>query len=122
MELAKTFLQYRELAGRGGEAFDRAEVGAVDLHREDDAGSCRFAVDLDGAGAAHAVVAADMGAGGAEAVAQGVVQQGARFDFDGDGAAVEGEADLVAAVGGQERHSIACCMTARPTRRTSSRR
>ena len=56
-------LQHRQAARRRREAFDGADVRAVRLHRERQAGARRHAVDLDRAGAADAVLAADMGAG-----------------------------------------------------------
>src|SRR5205085_9911832 len=46
-----------------GEALDRAHLGAFAGEREGDARSCRRAVDLERAGAAHAVLAAEVGAG-----------------------------------------------------------
>ena len=52
---------------------------ALGLHREHQAGARRHAVDLHGAGAADAVLAADMGAGGAEDVAQEIAEQQARL-------------------------------------------
>ena len=64
------FLQRRQHAGCRRQPLDRAQVRAIDLHGELEAGARRIAVDLDGAGAAHAVLAADMRAGGAEHVAQ----------------------------------------------------
>jgi hypothetical protein len=42
---------------------------AVGLHREEQAGAHRLAVEEHGAGAADAVLAADVGAGQAEVVA-----------------------------------------------------
>ena len=48
---------------------------------------------VDGAGAADAVLAADMRAGRAELVAQEIGQQHARLGLAFDGAAVEREAD-----------------------------
>ena len=53
-----------------GDAFDRGDVGAVGLAREHGAGLHRLAVDMDDAGAALAGVAADMGPGEAEVLAQ----------------------------------------------------
>src|SRR5688500_12682251 len=44
----------------GGQPFDRPEAAAVRLHREREAGAHRDAVELDGAGAADALLAADL--------------------------------------------------------------
>ena len=64
-----------------GEALDRDHLGAVGLHREHGAGLDRAAVDVDHAGAALAGVAADMGAGEAEMLAQELDQERARLDL-----------------------------------------
>ena len=53
-----------------GDAFDGRDVGALDLDGEDAAGVDQAAVQDDGAGAAVAVVAAFLGAGEADALAQ----------------------------------------------------
>ena len=55
-------------------------VGAVGLDREHGAGLDRLAVEVDGAGAAMAGLAADMRAGEVELLAQEMDQQGARLD------------------------------------------
>ena len=55
-------------------------VVTVGLHREHQAGAHGSAVEHHGAGAAHAVLAADMGAGQQQLVAQKIAQQHARFD------------------------------------------
>ena len=52
----------------------------VGLNGEHQAGAYRLAVEQDGAGAARAVLAADMGAGQRQVVANKVAQQQARFD------------------------------------------
>ena len=54
---------------------------SVGLHREHQAGAHRLAVEEDRAGAADAVLAADVRAGQAELVAQEVAQQQARLDL-----------------------------------------
>ena len=59
-------LQRREPVRRRGEALDGADVAAFHLHRERQAGARGLAVDRDRAGAADAMLAADMGAGRAE--------------------------------------------------------
>ena len=55
---------------------------AVGLHGEHQARAHGRAVDQHGAGAAYAVLAAGMGAGEPELVAQAVEQAGARLDLD----------------------------------------
>ena len=66
---------------------------ALGLDGEDGAGLDRLAVDMDDAGAALAGVAADVGAGHAEILAQELNQQRARLDLAGDGLAVHGHGD-----------------------------
>ena len=60
------------------EALDGAHVGAVAGHRVGDAGAGDLAVDLDRAGAADAVLAADVGAGEQQLLAQEVGEVRAR--------------------------------------------
>ena len=62
---------------------DGADLLAVRLHREHQAGAHRFAFDDHRAGAAHAMLAADMRAGEPAFVADGVDQGAARLDADG---------------------------------------
>ena len=64
------------------------------LDREHGAGLHRLAVEIDGAGAAMAGVAADMRAGDVELVAQEVDEQGSRLDQRFDGLAVDLHGDL----------------------------
>ena len=73
------------------QAFDRADLGTVGLDGEHQAGAHGLAVDHHRTGAAHAVLAADMGAGQAQTVAQEIGQQGAGFCAAGVGAAVDGK-------------------------------
>ena len=63
-----------------GEALDGADLLAVGLHGEHQAGAHRLAVDDHRAGAADAVLAADMGAGLAAILADGVGQRAPRLD------------------------------------------
>ena len=67
---------------------------AVGLDREHQAGADRLAVEDDGAGAADAVLAADMGAGLAAVVADRVDQGLARLDADRVRRAVDGQRDV----------------------------
>ena len=69
-------------------------LAPVGLHREHQAGAHRVVVEDDGAGAADAVLAADMGAGLAAIVADGVDQRAPRLDPDRIVAAVDVERDV----------------------------
>ena len=82
---AERILQDAELAGAGVEAFDGSNLDAVGLHREHQAGSRWLAVDQDGAGAAHPVLAAGVRAREADLLAQAVQQRAPRLDVDGHG-------------------------------------
>ena len=64
------------------------------LHREHQAGAHRLAVEDDGAGAADAVLAADMRAGLAAVVADRIDQRLARLDADVVLAAVDRQRDV----------------------------
>ena len=64
------------------QAFDGADRAALGLHREHQAGAHRLAVDQHRAGAADAVLAADMRAGQAAIVADRVDQRAARLHAD----------------------------------------
>ena len=79
MILAKLVLQRVQLIRRT-QTFDRHDVGAVGPDGERQAGADAVAVHQDGAGAADAVLAADMGSGQPERVAQKIGQQQARLD------------------------------------------
>ena len=59
---------------------DGGDRRAVGLHREHQARADRLAVHQHGAGAAHAVLAADVGPGEPQLAAQEVAQQPPRFD------------------------------------------
>src|SRR5690349_466280 len=63
------------------QAFDRGDLAAVRLHGEHGARLHRLAVEVHGAGAAVAGVAADVGSGHAEILADEVHEQEARLDF-----------------------------------------
>ena len=62
------------------EGLDRLDLGAVRLDGEQAARAHRDAVEPDGAGAADAVLAADVRAGQPEAVAEEVGEQEPRLD------------------------------------------
>ena len=74
--------------------FDGADLAAVGLDREHQAGAHGVVVEDDGAGAADAVLAADMGPGLAAIVADGVDQRAPRLDPDRIVAAVDVERDV----------------------------
>src|SRR5204863_9758251 len=83
-------------AGHGGvvvEALDGADMRAVAGHRIGDAGAGDLAVDLHRAGAADAVLAAEVRAGEQELLAQEIGQVRARGHVDLDDLAVDGEGD-----------------------------
>ena len=66
-----------------GQAFDGADLFAVGLYREHQARAHRLAIDQHGAGAAHAVFAADMRAGLSAILADRIDQRAARLDPNG---------------------------------------
>ena len=77
-----------------GEALDREEIMAIRLHREHQAGAHGLAVEQDGASAAHAVLAADVGAGQAEVLADEVAQKQPGFDRPLVGCAIDIDGDV----------------------------
>ena len=89
VRLPERLLQRVELAGPRRQPLDRRQLAAVGLHGEHQAGAHRLAVEQDRAGAAHAVLAADVGAGQAQLVAQEVGEQQARLDLALVGRAVD---------------------------------
>ena len=64
----------------GGEALDGRDLGAVGLHGEHEARPHGVAVEQDGAGAAHAVLAPEVRAGEPAVLAQEVGQRLAGLD------------------------------------------
>ena len=89
------------------EALDGAHAGAVAGHRKGDAGAGDLAVDLHSAGAADAVLAADVRAGEQEVLAQEVGQVRAWGHVGLDRLAVDGESDA--------GHAASTCAMARRT-------
>ena len=77
------------------EPLDGLDLGAVGLHGEQQAGADGDAVEPDGAGAADAVLAADVRAGQPERVAQEVGEQQARLDLFAVAPPVDGDVDHV---------------------------
>ena len=94
-----------------GQSLDRADRNAVRLHRKHQAGPDRIAADNDGAGAAHAVLASDMGSGLTAILADRVGQRAPRLDADGVVAPVDVEGDVDLA--GHARFSVAARSAAR---------
>jgi hypothetical protein len=66
----------------GTEALDRGDRAAFDLCRKGEAGENTLAIDMDGAGAALALVASLLRAGEAQMLAQRIEERDARLDFD----------------------------------------
>ena len=93
MVLVEGLLQRMQLVGARRDAFDGEDLVAVRLHREHQAGARRQPVQEDGAGAAHAVLAAEMGAGQAELVADEVGEGDAHLDLFLVALAVDGQRD-----------------------------
>src|SRR5438105_3663568 len=77
--LVEGALQALELL-RVGEALDRLDGAAVGLHGEHQAAAHDVAVHAHGAGAAYAVLAAEVRAGEAELLAQEIDEMQARLD------------------------------------------
>ena len=63
-----------------GEALDSAQLGAAGLHREHEAGTHCFAVHEDRAGAAYAMLAAEMSAGEIQLLSDEIRQRHPYFD------------------------------------------
>ena len=76
-----------------GQALDRADVGAVRLDGQDDAGADAGAVQQHRAGAADAMLAADVGAGQAKVLAEEVDEKPPGLHLGHVRLAVDGQAD-----------------------------
>jgi len=87
-------LQGMQLVGRGRDALDGENIVAVRLHREHQAGTRRAIIEEYGACPANAVLAAEMGAGEAELVADEISQRHADLDFFLVPLAVHGQRDF----------------------------
>ena len=94
MIVAERLLQRVQLGGVGRDALDREEIVPVRLDGEHEAGAHGQAVDQDGAGAAHAMLASQMRAGEAELVAQEIGERETDLDLFLIAGAVDGERDL----------------------------
>jgi hypothetical protein len=75
------------------EALHGGDLPAVRLHGEEEAGPHRLTVEQHGTGAAHPVLAADVGSGEAQLVAEKVAQQETRLRQVGVMGAVDADAD-----------------------------
>ncbi len=95
MHQPKTFLDGGKRPVGVGDPFDGGDMGAIGLDREAHAALDRHVVHVDGAGAAMAGVAADMGSGEIELLAKEMNEQEARLDVGFDRLAVDGEGDVV---------------------------
>src|SRR5262249_45916365 len=100
-----------------GEAFHRTDRPPLRLHGEHQARAHGLAVEQHCAGAADAVLAADMGSSLPAVVADRVDQRAARIDTDLVAPAVDGEREL-ALLG----HAAACSSARRATVPARSRR
>src|SRR5215831_12769415 len=79
--LVERLLQRMQLLGARRDAFDGEKVVAVRLHGEHQARARGTAIHQDRAGAADAVLAADMGTGKAELMADEIRERDADLDF-----------------------------------------
>ncbi|MGX1388797.1 hypothetical protein AB7M66_009928 [Bradyrhizobium japonicum] len=107
---------------RRREAFDGPELATIDLRSEREARPRQHAVDDNSAGATDAVLAADMGAGRAQLVAQKIGEQHARLRLALDRLAVERETDGMALICLKTGHCSTSPIRSRPIMRTRSRR
>ena len=92
--LVERLLQRMQLVRGGRDALDGEQIVAVGLHRQHQAGARRAAVDQDGAGAADAVLAAEMRAGQPELVADEIGERPADLDLFLVALAVHGQRDF----------------------------
>src|SRR5215475_7414020 len=97
---------------RIGDPFDGVDARAVALHRQHQAAAHHHAVDAYAAGAAYAVLAADMTAGERNVFAQEVDQRLARVDPFAHLLAVHGDGDVMEALA-HDGPRASCCATRR---------
>jgi hypothetical protein len=79
--LMERLLQGMQSVGGRRDTLNGEELMSVRLHREHQAGARRAAIEEDGACAADAVLAAEMGAGQAELVTHEISQRHPDFDL-----------------------------------------
>src|ERR1700722_9504676 len=92
--LVECLLQRMQGLRVGCDTLDRHDLVAVGLHREHQARSRRIAVEQNGAGAAHAVLAAKMSAGEAQLMAQEIRKRHAHRHGRLVALAVHGDGDV----------------------------
>src|SRR5262249_18760309 len=88
---------------RAGEPLDRLDTTAVRLDRQHETASDRLPVEQHGARPAHAVLAAHVGAGEIEIVAEDLREGGARLGLPLARAAVHRDADTLLHAGFRQR-------------------
>jgi hypothetical protein len=115
-------LQDAEASIPVGQAFYRPYLASLDLKGKSEAGARRLTVDVHGAGAADAMLTADMGPGCADLVADEVGQQHPRLAEAVYRFAVEQEVKTVVLFGAHARHPVTSMISSRPIIRTRSRR
>ena len=114
--LPEGLLQRMEIAVRR-QPFDRLDRRAVGLNREQKAGPDRCAVEADGAGSAHAMLAADVRAGQSQGVTEEVRQQQPRLDELAVAPTVDGYGDRVHAAAAHARETTRLTSTSVRRRR-----
>jgi hypothetical protein len=97
-------LQRAQAVSRRREAFDCADIAAVDLYGKRQASTGQHAIDSDSASPANAVFATDMDARRPDILAKKIRRQQPRLGFPVHGPAVQPEADRVASVRWQTCH------------------
>ena len=121
--LGERLLHRAEVLGVVADPLDGGDLVRLGRDGEHQARPHRLAVDEDGARAADAVLAADVGAGEAEVVAQEVGEEAARGRGRGAGDPVDPDRHLVLLLGGGLAHaapSSSSSMVVTRTRRVSS--
>jgi hypothetical protein len=94
MVLMERLLQRMQPIRGRSDAFDGEEFMSVRLHREHQAGPRRAAIEEDGAGAAHAMLTTEMGAGQAKLVTHKIGQRHPDLDLLLVPLAVDGQRDF----------------------------
>ncbi len=92
---AERGLQNAQAIRRRRQRFDGTDVAALDLNRQRQAGAGQHAIDNNSARATHAMLAADMGAGGTDLLAQEIRQQHARLGLPLGGLSVQRKLHIV---------------------------
>src|SRR5262245_18594840 len=115
-------LQRVERTVGSGERFHCRHRPALGLNGKRQTRAHRGAIDEDGAATAYAVLAPDVGSGGAEPLAQKVAEQHARLGLARQLAAVERQAEPRPLVLAHAAHRLASSITTGASRRKRSRR